>query len=164
LAGVDGYAPALQQARSNQTHDEFFLGDVKRLSDIFPSRRFDACVALDVIEHLPKEDGWKMVESMERLATRCVIIHTPNGFLPQQSHDGDLQEHLSGWTAEEMRSRGYEVLGMYGPKWLRGEYHHIKYQPRPFWLLVSMFGHWTQTRTHPEKAAAIFCIKRKSKV
>src|SRR5262245_10496722 len=56
LAGVDGYAPALQQARSNQTHDEFFLGDVKRLSDLFPSRRFDACVALDVIEHLPKED------------------------------------------------------------------------------------------------------------
>jgi len=96
---------------------------------------------------------------MERLATRRVVISTPNGFLPQRSKDGDLQEHLSGWSAEDLRSYGYRVLGMYGPKSLRGEYHRIKYQPRAFWALVSVLGHCLQTRTHPEKAAALFCVK-----
>ena len=137
LVGVDGYAPALDEARRHGTHNEFVLGDVKRIADLFPNRRFDACIALDVIEHLQKEDGWRMLEAMERLATRRVVIFTPNGFVPQKSKDGDLQEHLSGWTADEMRPRGYRVFGMYGPKSLRGEYHRIKYQPRPFWVLLS---------------------------
>jgi hypothetical protein len=163
LVGVDGYAPALEEARKNGTHDEYVLGDVTGIGDLFQNRRFDACVALDVIEHLSKEDGWKLAETMEQLSTRRVVIHTPNGFLPQQSHEGDLQEHLSGWTADEMRGKGYEVFGMYGPKWMRGEYHHIKYQPRIFWLMVSFLAQFVYSRNHPESAAAIFCVKNLGK-
>lgn len=163
MVGVDGYAPAVDKALRNGTHDEVVLGDVKQIGGIFKDRRFDACIALDVIEHLPKSEGWKMLESMERLATRFVIIFTPNGFVPQRSKDGDLQEHLSGWEASEMRDRGYCVLGMYGPKMLRGEYHRVKYQPKPLFVLASLFCHYTYTRTHAEKAAAIFCIKRISR-
>src|SRR5690242_19457312 len=58
--GVDGYCPALEEARSHGTHDEYFLGDVTGISELFPTRKFDACIALDVIEHLHKEDGWRM--------------------------------------------------------------------------------------------------------
>src|SRR5436190_8169667 len=159
LVGVDGYAPALDEARCGGTHNEFLLGNVTRITELFPSRKFDACIALDVIEHLQKEDGWRMVHDMERLATKRVVIFTPNGFVPQKSKDGDLQEHLSGWTADEMRARGYRVLGMYGPKSWRGEYHRIKYQPRPLWVILSMLAHYAYTRSHPEKAAAIFCLK-----
>jgi len=163
LTGVDGYAPALEEARRHGTHDEYLLGDVKRLNELLPARRFDACVALDVIEHLTKEDGWRMAEAIERLASRKVVIHTPNGFVPQHSHDGDLQEHLSGWQVEEMRSRGYRVRGMYGPKSLRGEYHRIRYRPQVLWLLVSFMGHYFRTRARPDEAAAIFCIKEIAK-
>jgi len=159
LTGLDGYGPALEEARKNRTHDEYISGDVTRISELFPTRKFDACVALDVIEHLHKEEGWRMVDEMERLANKRVVIFTPNGFVPQKSQDGDLQEHLSGWTADEMRSRGYRVLGMYGPKKWRGEYHRIKYHPQPLWVLLSMLAHYTHTRSHPEKAAAIFCVK-----
>lgn len=159
LTGVDGYAPALEQARTSGTHDDYVLADVKRLSEHFSPQQFDACVALDVIEHLSKEDGWRMAQAMETLARKRVIIFTPNGFIPQHSHEGDLQEHLSGWTADEMRQRGYRVLGMYGPSSLRGEYHHIKYRPAAFWVVVSICGHFLRTRNRPERAAAIFCVK-----
>jgi len=159
LVGIDGYAPSLDEARRNRTHDEYILGDVKQLTELCQTRRFDACVSLDVIEHLHKEDGFRMLEAMERLATRRVVIFTPNGFVPQKSKDGDLQEHLSGWTADEMRARGYRVVGVYGPKSLRGEYHRIKYQPRVFWVLVSLSLHYLHTRSRPEKSAAIFCVK-----
>jgi hypothetical protein len=159
LVGVDGYQPALEEARRRGTHDEYSMGDVKKICDLFPLKKFDACVALDVIEHLPKEEGWQMLENMERLASRRVVISTPNGFLPQRGHGSDLQEHLSGWTPGEMRQRGYQVYGLYGPKSLRGEYHRIKYQPRVFWALVSMLAHYSHTRNRPEKSAAIFCVK-----
>lgn len=160
LTGIDGHQPSLEQARSNRTHDEYVLGNVIRLGDSFPGRHFDACVGLDVIEHLPKEEGWRMLEQMERLATKRVVIATPNGFMPQKSKDGDLQEHLSGWTTVEMRERGYQVFGMYGPKYLRGEYHRIIRNPRAIWTLVSLFRHYASTRTQPEQSAALFCVKR----
>lgn len=159
LTGLDGYPPALAEARKNATHDEYCLGNVTRLSEAFPQRKFDACVALDVIEHLKKEDGWNFLEQMEGLAGKRVVIATPNGFMPQASKDGDLQEHLSGWTAAEMRQRGYRVFGMYGPKHLRGEYHRIIRKPRVFWTVVSLLLHWADSRQHPEKAAALFCVK-----
>ena len=73
-----------------------------------------------------------MVLDMERLASKLVVIFTPNGFLPQKSKDGDLQQHLSGWTAQEMREHGYNVIGMFGRKSLRGEYHRLVHQPRTF--------------------------------
>lgn len=162
LVGVDGFVPAVEDARRLGTHDEFIVGDVKNLTGLFGGKKFDACVALDVIEHLPKEDGWRMLDAMEKLANKRVVIFTPNGFVPQHSKDGDLQEHLSGWTAEDLRPRGYEVFGMCGPKSLRGEYHIIKYKPRPFWALVSLAADYSYSRRHPETAAAILAVKKLS--
>lgn len=159
LVGVDGYSPSLEEARRAGTHDEYVLGNVLQLEKLFQGRRFDACAGMDIIEHLPKEDGWRMLEAMERLASRRVVIFTPNGFMPQRSRNGDLQEHLSGWTAEEMRQRGYRVIGMLGPKSLRGEYHLIKYKPRVFWAFYSLLAHFGYTRNYAEKSAAILCVK-----
>jgi SAM-dependent methyltransferase len=162
LVGIDGFPPAIEEAKALGTHDEYFTGDVTHLRERFPERKFDACVALDVIEHLPKADGWRLLEAMEKLATRRVVIFTPNGFVPQHSQNGDLQEHLSGWTADDFRARGYQVFGMCGPKSLRGEYHIIKYQPRAFWALVSLVMDYAYTRSHPEGAAAILAVKELS--
>ena len=161
--GLDGYAPSLEEARASGTHNEFLLGDVRRMESLLGGRRFDACVALDVIEHLPKEDGWRMLEQMEKVALQKVIIFTPNGFLPQRSRNGDLQEHLSGWTADEMRSKGYSVYGALGPKAYRGEYHAIVRRPRSFWAIASLVQQYTRTRNHPEESAAILCVKTLSR-
>ena len=122
----------------------------------------DACVALDLIEHLPKDDGWQLLDDLEHCATQRVVIFTPNGFLPQHGHD-DLQEHLSGWTPDEMRRRGYNVLGFYGHKALRGEYHRLKGRPKVFWAVVSLLSQTLVARHRPEKAAAIYCVKDVSK-
>jgi 2-polyprenyl-3-methyl-5-hydroxy-6-metoxy-1,4-benzoquinol methylase len=112
LVGVDGYAPAVEEAKLRRTHDEVVHADVLKLGLLLKGLKFEACVALDLIEHLKKEDGYRLLDDLEHLATRKVIISTPNGFLPQKSHGGDLQEHLSGWNTQEMRQRGYEVIGM----------------------------------------------------
>jgi SAM-dependent methyltransferase len=160
LVGMDGFVPALDEAKKIGTHDDYVTGDVRHLGALFPKKAFDACVALDVIEHLPKDDGWRLLDAMENLARRAVVIFTPNGFVPQKSKDGDLQEHLSGWSVQDFSQRGYQVLGMCGPKALRGEYHIIKYQPRFLWALGSVLVDYSYTRRHPETAAALLAVKK----
>jgi hypothetical protein len=158
LVGIEGHGPTLEAARKNRTHDEVVPGDVRKLRELFPARRFDACVALDLIEHLPKEDGWRLLADLEQLAARRIVIFTPSGFLPQKGHD-DLQEHQSGWSADEMRRAGYRVIGMHGLKSLRGEYHALRHRPKAFWAVVSWLSQIVYARRHPERAAAILCVK-----
>ena len=160
LAGVDAYAPSIEKARQLKTHDELILGDVRNLLAHFKPKSYDACVALDVIEHLPKEQGFKLMAEMETIARKKVIFLTPSGFLPQGNTDADdYQRHYSGWEAAEMRERGYKVYGLLGPKAWRGEYHRIKRKPAAFWALASLFAHMTWTHSQPENSAAILCVK-----
>lgn len=165
LVGIEGYASSLETARKNQTHHELVLGDVRYLERYFHPGQFDACVALDVIEHLTKADGLKFMAAMESIALRKVVFLTPNGFLSQRhAEQADLQEHLSGWETEEMQGHGYHVAGVLGPKKLRGEYHKLKHRPQWLWGIISLLGHILHTRTTPKKAAALLCVKTRPQV
>ena len=160
VIGIEGYAPSVELARQRKTHDEIIQGDVRNLNQYFRPKQFDACVAIDVIEHLPKSDGLQLIKDMERIADKKVVFFTPSGFVPQRhTANDDLQEHLSGWEPDEMRQYGYQVIGLLGPKALRGEYQVIKRRPVFFWGAVSLGGHFLWTRRRPEKAAAILCVK-----
>jgi len=138
LVGADLYQDDLDRAKTAQTHDEFIKADARDLKRYFQENAFDACVALDVIEHLPKTDGLAFLEDLEHIAKRKVVISTPNGFLHQSSKAaGDFQEHLSGWTPREMRNLGYRVIGINGLRNLRTEHHRLRFRPAPFWAVVS---------------------------
>jgi SAM-dependent methyltransferase len=157
--GFEGYQPDFEEARRRNTHDELVQGDARNLTSYFQPKQFDACIALDVIEHFTKADGLKLMQDMEKLARKKVIFFTPQGFLPQRhAANDDLQAHLSGWEPVEMSRCGYEVIGQLGPKSLRGEGHVLK-RPAIFWGIVSWFCQLAWIRRHPEKAAAIFCVK-----
>jgi hypothetical protein len=158
--GAEGYEPSFMGAKRQKTHDRLMQCDIRELSKHFQPRQFDACVALDVIEHLAKPDGMKLIADMEKIAKKRVIFFTPSGFLPQRhASNDDLQEHLSGWDAAEMEQMGYRVTGLLGPKNLRGEYHALKRKPTAFWGLVSLAGQCIWSKYHPARAAAIFCVK-----
>lgn len=160
LVGAEAYAPSVDAALAAGTHDGIIQVDARELEKHFKPGEFDVCVALDVIEHLPKQEGLRMMRSMESISAKKTIFLTPKGFL-HQSHaeDKDLQEHLSGWEADEMCKLGYDVTGILGPQSLRGEYHMLNRKPKLFWGLVSLIGHLFYTRFQPNKAAAILCVK-----
>jgi SAM-dependent methyltransferase len=158
--GFEGYQPDFEKAKQRNTHDQLVQGDARELTRYFQPRQFDACIAIDVIEHFTKADGLKLMQDMEKLAKRRVVLFTPKGFL-QQRHfaNDDLQAHLSGWEPGEMKGYGYEVIGQLGLKTLRGEGHVLQRRPAVFWGLVSLLCQVTWTRRHPDKAAAIMCVK-----
>ncbi len=81
--GFEGYQPDFEEAKRQKTHDYLVDGDARELSRHFQPRQFDACIALDVIEHFTKEGGLKLMRDMEKIARKKVIFLTPNGFCPK---------------------------------------------------------------------------------
>jgi SAM-dependent methyltransferase len=156
--GVDISEDAVRESRNRGIHTAYAVIDITRLDQHFPSRSFDCVLASDVIEHLDKEAGDNLIRAMERIARRRVVIFTPNGFLPQRAYGGNpFQEHLSGWTVEEMKSRGYRVAGINGWKPLRGERAIPR---RPGWLTARL-SLLTQPLVfaRPRFAFQLLCVK-----
>lgn len=68
-----------------------------------------ASVALcfEVIEHLTKEQGYKLLEDLERFPT--VILSTPYKWVEVNRKSNEA--HLSFWTPDELESFGYIQVG-----------------------------------------------------
>lgn len=159
LIGIDKHLPAALAARASGSYLHVYHDDLNRISR-FPADEFDACVCLDVIEHLPKASGYSLLRALERVSQDRVIITTPNGFLPQRSlTSDDYQEHFSGWHPDDFRLFGYSVTGLLGPRALRGEYHHLRYRPRLLFGMLSLLGQILYTKHQPDHAASLLAVK-----
>lgn len=157
--GVDVFSPSIEKSRADGIHNKYVQSDVLDIDKKFTPGSFECVLASDLIEHLTKEKGYELLKKMEAIASKKVIIFTPNGFVPQGEHDNNpWQVHLSGWSVDEMKNLGYEVIGVNGWKKLRGEYSLIKLKPKKLWQIISDL---TQviTKKHPRKAFQILCLK-----
>ena len=74
-------------------------------------KSIDALYLIDVVEHLPKKEGEKLLKLTERVVRKQIVIFTPLGFVKQEVLDGgkdawglsgaEYQEHKSGWMPED---------------------------------------------------------------
>lgn len=160
--GVDAFLPNIEKSKELRIHNKYFKLNVLDINKKFKPNSFECVLASDLIEHLTKKEGIKLIEMMEKIAKNKVIIFTPNGFLPQGEHDENpWQVHKSGWTAKEMERRKYRVIGINGWKPLRGESASIKFWPKYFWKIISDITQFF-VRNKPGKAYQILCIKTKN--
>ncbi len=165
--GVEAYEPYIELSKKRGIHSEYIQGDITRLE--FEPGSFDAVTLIDVIEHMEEEEALKVIRKAEIWAKKKVLISSPNGFVEQMALDGNkLQEHLSGWDYDKMKSMGFSIKGMAGLKYLRGEVEggemgddirvSIKYRPKTFWFFVStlsqLFTFW-----FPSQAYSLFSVK-----
>lgn len=159
--GVDAFKPSIKKSKEKNIHDKYYNIDVLDISKQFESGSFDVVLASDLIEHLEKKDGNELINKMEKIAKKKVIILTPNGFLKQGEFDNNpWQVHKSGWSIKEMESKGYEVIGINRWKPLRGEYGYPTIKPKFIGAFMSNISQ-IFVRNKPEKAFAILCIKTK---
>lgn len=136
--GVDVFKPSVEKSRKAKIHNEYKIGNVLELDKLFKNKSFDAVIALDLIEHLEKKDGLRLLKKMESLAKKKIIILTPYGFTQQHPLDSNpYQLHKSGWYIKDFKKLGYKVYGMRGFKFIRGEYATIKYKPWFLWGAVA---------------------------
>jgi len=134
--GVDFFDDYIKSSEEKKIHSEYIKADITAVD--FEPKSYEVVLCSEVIEHLKKDVGLKLLEKMEKWAAKKVIITTPNGFLPQPQYDENkFQEHQSGWSVEDFRKRGYRVYGINGLKWLKGQQGVIKFWPKRFWQMMS---------------------------
>jgi len=159
--GVDAFQPSIDRSIAKGIHNEYIKLDVMQIQNHFGSQSFDAVAALDLIEHLTKVDGNKLLDMLDQIAVKKIFIYTPNGFLEQGDRESNpWQVHLSGWTTEEFISRGYKVLGVNGIKSMRGEFAKVKLKPIFFWSFISDIT-TLFVKNKPQKAFQLLAIKTK---
>ncbi len=123
--GLDSFADSIDIAKKRDVHDHYIHADI--LKDEIDTR-FDLVTLYGLIEHLTKTDGIRIIDRIEKLSRKYIIIETPNGFVPQGPEFGnEFQRHLSGWFIHEFESRGYTVHGTTGTRYLRGYMAGPKY-------------------------------------
>ena len=99
--GVDLFPPYLLESKSQEIHEDYLRADILSLQ--LKPKIFDAVISLNVLEHLTKVQGRRLIHRMEDWARRRVILYTSNGFCEQAPYDENpQQEHVSGWTAAEL--------------------------------------------------------------
>ncbi len=169
--GIELHKPYLEKAQKNNTHDDFFHGTLQEFVKKNPDARFDAVIMIDVVEHLEKEEGAKLIQIAEGLSLKKTIINSPNGFVAQKALDGNpFQAHLSGWDLKDMKGMGYKSRGLAGLKCLRMEVESetmgndltasIKYKPKKLFFCISTLSQ-AFCYYFPSLAFSLFSMKLK---
>lgn len=119
IVGVDLFEPYIKESKAKKIHDEYVISDVRKLP--FKDKTFDVVISLQVLEHLTKKEAWKVLEKMEKIATKQVIVATSVGEMYHPAvNNNPLQMHHSDFQAEDFERKGYKVL-TFGRKSLIGE-------------------------------------------
>ena len=161
--GVDNFVPYIKQSKDSRIHSEYLVSDIFMACQKFKDNSFDCTLALDLIEHLSKIDGLKLIKEMTRIASKKVIVYTPNGFLKQEIYDNNIgQLHLSGWSVSELKDLGFKVLGMSGLKCFRNKTGEVKFCPKFIWKKLTSFSQ-IFTIKFPQAAFQLLCIKKLGK-
>ena len=109
--GVDIFEQYMEACKEQQIHDEYLLCNICNLP--FADKSFDIVLCMEVLEHLEKDEGVKLLRHMDRIARKQVILTTPVGKHKQESfEDNPHQEHKYIWSSDEMQALGYKVIGV----------------------------------------------------
>ena len=123
--GLDAHADAIDLARERGVHDHYIQANILK-DDI--DEQFDLVTLYGLIEHLPKSDGLRLLDRVEKLSCKYILLETPHGCVPQGPEFGnEFQRHHSGWFIQEFEGRGYTVHGTTGTRHLRGYMAGPKY-------------------------------------
>jgi len=107
LTGVEIWTPYLERLKRLKIYDELIEADVRYYET---SRKYDIIIACELLEHLKREEGFKLLDTLESACDLRIIISTPHGLTDQSALDeNDFQRHISAWFREDFKNRGYKI-------------------------------------------------------
>jgi SAM-dependent methyltransferase len=130
--GIEHFPPYIKFCSEHGLYDKLLNLDLSLVNSLpFSDREFDVATCIEVLEHLPKQSGIKILKEIERVA-RKVVITTPRSphaerwnlenykftLNPELFDNNPNMIHQSKWTLKEFKKQGYKVHG-YGNFGLR---------------------------------------------
>ena len=101
----DRLDPIVLEDSANEFHQLDVLSD----DNIF-NKKYNVATAIDAIEHLSKENGYRLIKKMENISD-TQIFFTPLGEMwVNKKHNDCPDTHKSGWTPEDVPDYNYIVF------------------------------------------------------
>lgn len=105
VEGFEDYVQGLHRF----VYDNVYVCDIRDF--VFP-QSYDLIYAGDIIEHLSKEDGARLLCVMSRFAIRSAIVATPIVVSNQLDVNGnDLERHISQWVPADFPGWRFQRFG-----------------------------------------------------
>lgn len=169
ITGIDIYQKAIKTARKRNVYSKLIQGDLlKTIRNNNLRTKYDVVFLSQVIEHVTRSQGEKILDEIEKLAKKRIVLGTPRGFMnqPHEFLDGNPhQVHKSGWSTSDFTSRGYKVYGV--GFWLIWSYHGLGRNADKFSIIISNLISYIMSPIvyfFPILGAGILAIKEKDKV
>jgi SAM-dependent methyltransferase len=160
--GIDLHLPSLLLAQLRGSYEGLLCCNVLSVCSAVRDKSVDVVVAFDLIEHFDKNASLCLIEQMERVARKRVIILTPNGYLDQPRKTvsrNPLMAHHSAWSSQEFKALGYTVTGWSGWKGFAGPQAYIRNNiDSLFQILMTLSQPLVAHR--PQLAFHLLCYKR----
>ncbi|MBN2239277.1 MAG: hypothetical protein JW712_05850 [Dehalococcoidales bacterium] len=118
----------------------------QEIAATYPDNMVDSIFMLDVLEHIEKEEGQKILESLPRIARKQVVIRVPLGFVEQDYtgmkdpwgfEDSESQTHLSGWTPDDFDS-SWHILACKKYQYIEGNGAVLKQPDGSFYAIKNI--------------------------
>ncbi len=92
-------------------YDNIHIGNIKDIVDQLDD--YDLYVFGDVLEHLPKQDAQRVLNTAYQKAVKAVLINVPlgDGWLRESPSDNPHEAHLSAWTLDDFIEYSPKILG-----------------------------------------------------
>jgi len=107
IIGGDIDVQSIGYVKFHNVYDEVVVLDGRYLP--FRDKSFDIVLAIEVIEHMKKSEGYKLLDEAERVAKEKVVVPTP---LLGARYWYSKKEHVSRWAVSDFRKKGYTVRGV----------------------------------------------------
>ena len=102
IDGIEGHAAYVTDMH-RYLYDDIHVGDACTILPFL--QRYDLIFMGDIIEHLEKEQGSKLLRDAIAKANKAVVVSTPRGDTGQEDLCGnELERHRSVWSAKEFRA------------------------------------------------------------
>lgn len=99
-------------------YNNIFIGDALECLSKIPDGAYEFVVAIDILEHFWKVDGWIFMRELARVCSRAALISTPKDFHEQEFEANPFETHRSIWSAAELAQVGFSNVIENGESWV----------------------------------------------
>ncbi|MEM2507753.1 MAG: class I SAM-dependent methyltransferase [Nitrososphaeria archaeon] len=122
IIGMDIWHPHLKKLSHIKIYNELIRVKIPEVP--LKDKSVDITLACEILEHLNKNDGYKLLKELERVSRKLIIISCPLDYPQDEIYGNPYERHITEWKPDVFKRRGYKVIVI-----------DISQLPKPFKIL-----------------------------
>lgn len=116
VTGLDAFEPHITSLRNEKVYDELVHSSAIPLP--FPDKSFDSAIAVEILEHLERPDGLRLISELQRVCRQSFVVSTPNFHWLREGKEtrygfSEYEAHRYNFLYPEFRTLGFtQVVGV----------------------------------------------------